>query len=65
MHFWVGERGRRRLLHEIPVAVHFEFERRGGEMAAFEEVGICPELITACEELGWSLYVAAIVCTRG
>ena len=24
-------------------------------MAAFEEVGICPELITACEELGWSL----------
>jgi hypothetical protein len=52
-------------LHEIPVAVHFEFERRGGEMAAFEEVGICPELITACEELGWSLYVAAIVCTRG
>lgn len=30
-------------------------------MAAFEEVGICPELITACEEMGWSLYVPVVV----
>ncbi len=38
-----------------------ETQSRGSVMAAFEEVGICPELITACEEMGWSLYVAAVV----
>ncbi len=27
-------------------------------MSAFEELGVCPEIIRACDEQGWSLPTA-------